>query len=32
MKKQKKTLVSKTPKETAVMLGLDPSVTLEWEL
>ncbi len=32
MKKQKKIFISKTPKETAVLLGLDPSVALEWEL
>ncbi len=32
MKKQKKILVSRTPKEIAVMLGLDPSIALEWEL
>ncbi len=32
MKKQKKILVSRTPEETAVMLGLDPSIALEWEL
>ena len=27
-----KLFFSKTPKETAVVLGLDPSVALEWEL
>lgn len=32
MKKQKKVLISKTPIETANMLGLEPSITLEWEL
>lgn len=32
MKKQKKIFVSRTPKETAVMLELDPSIALEWEL
>jgi len=32
MKKQKKIFVSKTPQETAALLGLDPSVALDWEL
>lgn len=31
MKKLKK-IMSKTPAETALMLGLDPSIALEWEL
>ena len=32
MKKNKKHLVTRTPKELAEALGLDPSIALEWQL